>query len=332
MKRTRCRKYIHNFSVLGYMRHSFIFKQYTWLVDTIRRARRIDFRSISNKWQETEMSGGLPLSRTTFNRQRDGILDMFGLVIECEKRGVSRYFIMNEQVLKDETVANWMLSSLSINMLLYEKKRIFERILIEQIPSADSHLDTILKAMYENRKVKMKYSRYGSDEVKESIACPYCLKLFSRRWYVVMAMESKKRQEQLLVVYSLDRIMHIEMLDEKFVLPEDFSAADFFKECFGVVVGDGTEAQTIRLRAFGRERFSLKDLPIHHSQRLIAEREDYADFELHLRPTADFKAYLASRGQWLVVLSPQTLAEEIMQIHEEAINKYAYMREHCLKK
>ena len=76
----------------------------------------------------------------------------------------------------------------------------------------------------------------------------------------------------------------------------------------------------------------MKDLPIHHSQQLIAERVDYADFELHLRPTADFKAYLASRGQWLIVLSPQSLAEDIVQIHEEAINKYAFIREHYLKK
>jgi hypothetical protein len=146
-----------------------------------------------------------------------------------------------------------------------------------------------------------------------------------------MAVESKKRQEQLLVVYSLDRIKHIEMLEEKFVLPDDFSAADFFKECFGVVVGDGTEAQTIRLRAFGRERFSLKDLPIHHSQRLIAERDDYADFELHLRPTADFKAYLASRGQWLIVLSPQSLADDVILIHQEAINRYIRMRDYLKK-
>ena len=278
------RKYFQVHSVLCYMKHAFLFKQYTWLVETVRRARSISFRDLSEKWSRTEMSGGMHLSRTSFNRHCDAVLDMFGVAIECERKGVSKYYILNEQVLKDETVTNWMLSSLSISMLLYEKKRIFERILIEQIPSADSHLDTILKAMYENRKVKMKYSQYGSDEVKESIACPYCLKLFSRRWYVVMAVDSKKRQKQLLVVYSLDRIKHIEMLEEKFVLPDDFNAAEFFKECFGVVVGDGTEAQTIRLRAFGRERFSLKDLPIHHSQRLIAERDDYADFELCLCP------------------------------------------------
>ena len=45
-------------------------------------------------------------------------------------------------------------------------------------------------------------------------------------------------------------------------------------------------------------------------------------------PTADFRAFLASKGQWLVVLSPQSLSDEIVQIHREALEKYACMREH----
>jgi hypothetical protein len=76
------------------------------------------------------------------------------------------------------------------------------------------------------------------------------------------------------------------------------------------------------IRAFGRERFSLKDLPIHHSQHLIREGEDYADFELCIRLTADFKAYLASKGQWIIVLSPMQLVEDIKGIHRAALAAY----------
>ena len=304
------------------MRHSFIFKQYTWLVDTIRRARSIDFRSISNKWQETEMSGGMPLSRTTFNRQRDGILDMFGLVIECEKRGVSRYFIMNEDELHRETVANWMLSSLSISTLLYERKRIYERILIEQIPSANEHLDMVLQAMYGNVKLRMTYSKYGSSESKEYLALPYCLKLFHRRWYVAMAIEKDDGEITPVRIFSIDRIKELQLLEEKFTMPEDFNAESIFWDCFGVVIGDGTECETIKLRAFGRERFGLQDLPIHHSQRKIAESEDYADFELRLKPTADFKAFILSKGKWLRVLEPLWLADDIKSQHIEAAADY----------
>jgi hypothetical protein len=69
----------------------------------------------------------------------------------------------------------------------------------------------------------------------------------------------------------------------------------------------------------------MRDLPIHHSQVLVAESPDSFDFEVYLRPTADFKAFLASKGQWLVVISPQSLALDVMAIHREAMEKYESM-------
>jgi predicted DNA-binding transcriptional regulator YafY len=137
-----------------------------------------------------------------------------------------------------------------------------------------------------------------------------------------MDIRRKPDAEPHLVVFALDRIRQLELTDAKFKIPSDFNASEFFSECYGVVVGDGTPATTIRLRAFGRERYALQDLPIHHSQKLVNSGSNYTDFEVCLRPTADFKAYLASRGQWLIVMSPKWLAEEVVQIHREGIEKY----------
>ena len=57
-------------------------KEYIWLVETIQQAGRITFAEINKKWVKTEMSGGVDFSRTTFNRHRDAILDIFGIIIE----------------------------------------------------------------------------------------------------------------------------------------------------------------------------------------------------------------------------------------------------------
>ena len=70
--------------------------------------------------------------------------------------------------------------------------------------------------------------------------------------------------------------------------------------------------------AFGWERYSMLDVPVHHTQQVIHEAEDHTDFEVTLRPTSDFKAHLLSRGRWLKVLHPTSLAEEIRQLHLEA--------------
>ena len=78
----------------------------------------------------------------------------------------------------------------------------------------------------------------------------------------------------------------------------------------------------IVIRAYGYERFYLRDLPIHSSQREIGQGEDFADFELFLRPTIDFSGHLMSRGNLIKVLTPQWLADEIRDMHREAAMMY----------
>ena len=42
------------------------FKEYIWLVNTIRQARRITFEEIKENLLDTDMSEGVELSRSTF--------------------------------------------------------------------------------------------------------------------------------------------------------------------------------------------------------------------------------------------------------------------------
>ena len=55
------------------MKAAVLFKQYVWLVDTIRRERRISLADLCNRWSRTELSEGAALSRTTFNRHRAAV-------------------------------------------------------------------------------------------------------------------------------------------------------------------------------------------------------------------------------------------------------------------
>ena len=112
------------------------------------------------------------------------------------------------------------------------------------------------------------------------------------------------------------------LTDVKFKMDPDFDAQAYFDECYGVLVGDGTPAERIVIRAYGYERYYIRDLPIHHSQREIGQGENFADFELYMRPTIDLSAHFMSRGSQVKVLSPQWLAEEIYNMHLEAAQMY----------
>lgn len=43
------------------------------------------------------MGAGTDLSRTTFNRMRDNVQSMFGVIIDCEIKGGYYYYIYNEK-------------------------------------------------------------------------------------------------------------------------------------------------------------------------------------------------------------------------------------------
>ena len=108
-----------------------LFKEYIWLVNTIYKAKRISLSEINAKWIRTEMSEGVEIARTTFNRHKDAIEEMFGIIIDCDRRGGYKYFIANEEVLAESTVQNWMLSTISVNNVISESLSLQHRILLE---------------------------------------------------------------------------------------------------------------------------------------------------------------------------------------------------------
>ena len=294
-----------------------LFKEYIWLVKTIDRAGKISFADLNRLWVDTEMSGGIELARTTFNRHRDAILDIFGIIIECDRRDGYKYYIENNDVLHDNSVQNWMLSTLSVSNIISESLSVQKRILLENVPSGGSNLQTVIDAMKGSFMISAAYRRYGADEPKHFLMSPYCLKLFRQRWYALC-----RHRNGRMGVFSLDRFIEVSVSDVKFEIDPDFDAAEYFSECFGIVSEVNAPAERIVVRAFGSERYFLRDLPLHHTQTEIVETEDYSDFEIIMRPTFDFNAHLLSRGIMLKVIEPQWLAEEIRDMHIEAAEMY----------
>lgn len=293
------------------MKASLLFKQYVWLVDTIRRERRITLADLSDRWQLTDLSEGTPLSRTSFNRHRAAVEEIFGITIGCDAD--NRYYIVDAPQLRTDTVQQWMLSTLTVSNIVGEARGLHDRILLESIPTDGELLQRVVEAMQRSVRITVHYRRYGSREEAEWTLEPYCIKLFRRRWYLL------SHQEKGYMVLSFDRITSLVTTDEPFVIDSGFDAEGFFTEYFGVMTDDRIPLTRIVLRAYGNERYALRDLPLHTSQRVLGEGDGYVDFELRLRPTSDFLAHLLSRGRWVEVISPTDMAQKISELHRVAV-------------
>ena len=302
------------------------FKEYIWLVNTIYKARKITLAEINERWLETDMSEGVELARATFNRHKDAIEDIFGIYIDCDKKNGYKYYIGNEHVLREDTVQNWMLSTLSVGNVISEGLSLQDRILLETASSGGEYLPQVIEAMKKSVRVKVSYQRYGADEPKMLDFEPYCIKLFNKRWYILAHFHRNATEDReaddYFGMFAFDRIRSLELTTVKFQIDPDFDAAAYFSENFGVLVHDGTPKERIVIRAYGQERFYLQDLTIHHSQRIIEEGEDYTDFELNLRPTIDLTRHLLGLGNTVQVLTPDWLADEVHDMHLDAAMLY----------
>ena len=300
------------------MKASEIFKQYIWLTDTIYRSGGISLQELNERWVRTEMSGGVPMTRMTFNRHKMAIEEIFGLCIECQRKGGYYYYIENEEVLKNNNLQDWLLDSLSISNMLMESGSLKDRIMLENIPAGKEYLQPIINAMKQDYKLMMTYRKFGQTTGYTITVEPYAIKVFKQRWYLL----AKDNKRETPTIYALDRILALEETEESFVYPSDFDTELFFKDCYGVLCGTKDKAQKIVIRTYPPFTNYLRTLPIHHSQKEVKTTPDYADFEFYLRPTFDFRQELLSQCNEVEVLKPAKLREEMKEMIGKMLERY----------
>ena len=300
------------------MKASEIFKQYIWLTDTIYHSGGISLQELNERWIRTEMSGGVPMTRMTFNRHKMAIEEIFGLCIECQRKGGYYYYIENEEVLKNNNLQDWLLDSLSISNMLMESGSLKDRIMLENIPAGKEYLQPIINAMKQDYKLMMTYRKFGQTTGYTITIEPYAIKVFKQRWYLL----AKDNKRETPTIYALDRILALEETEESFVYPSDFDTELFFKDYYGVLCSTKDKAQKIVIRTYPPFTNYLRTLPLHHSQKEVKTTPDYADFEFYLRPTFDFRQELLSQCNEVEVLKPAKLREEMKEMIGKMLELY----------
>ena len=295
-----------------------LLNKYIWFVETIYNAKRITYEEINEKWRNNALSDGLDLPSRTFHKWRIAVEEMFGLIIDCERKGGYHYYIANADELKEGNIRNWLINTFSISNLLVDNLQLHERILLEEIPSGQKYFAQIIDAMKSNNLINMTYRSYWKDNSHNFDVEPYCVKLFRQRWYLLGRSPYKKQ----MMIYALDRIQELRIIDTNFELPTTFNANEFFGEYFGVNIGDEVDVETVKLKVASYQANYIRAVPLHHSQKEIEKNEDYSIFELRLRPTSDLMREILWHGEALEVLAPLELRKEVTNKIENMSRKY----------
>lgn len=296
------------------MKPAKIFRQYIWIINTLKAYRRLSFEQLCAKWISDDVAEGNPLQRSSFNRHRDAILDMFGIIIDCEPR-TYKYYISNPEVLSDDSIGRWLFSTLAVHGVLADSAAVKERLVLESVPTGEQYLDIIIRAIRSDRRLRLGYQKFNAEGYVKTV-CPYALKLFHQRWYMLA-----KNDADQMRIYALDRMTSLDITDENFEMPADFSPQAYFSEYFGVLT-DGTPMAHVVIRAHKWTPNYLRTLPLHHSQRELQSTDSYTDFSFDIRPTSDFLGQLLSQGSGIEVLEPAELRQKMRDLLAESLKRY----------
>ncbi len=286
--------------------------RYVWLVDIIRRHKRLTFKEIQKQWEMSGLSygDGDSLALRTFHHHRDAIRDIFNIDIECDPADGYRYYIREPERLGGDALRNWLIDSYAALNQIQADNKMEGRIIFEDIPSGHLWLTAITDAMRRNKMILITHQGFGKPAPKVTKIEPYCLKLGSRRWYVLGHLPLTTTIEKgEFRTYALDRILHIEETDEDFTIREGFSPEEYFADCVGVFTNNTT--QRIVIRAYGKLPDYLRTLPLHSSQKELGSEGASVLFEYRVKPTFDFYQQLLAQADQLEVLEPQPVRDEM---------------------
>ena len=109
----------------------------------------------------------------------------------------------------------------------------------------------------------------------------------------------------------LDRSRDVEILDQTFEYPVDFTPELYFDEIYGVRQYDDNQKCKVLVRVAERQVNLFRSVPIHSSQKEIVTELGYSVFEYNLKVNFDFKQEILSYLSGVEVLEPQWLRRQL---------------------
>ena len=288
------------------------FKSYIWLLETLQSRGPLTLAQIKDLWSRSSVNEvGSELATRTFANHIASIADIFGIDIVCNRRD-NTYSIVNEEDMDGTGIRAWMLDALSLNSLLNESAGMKDRIFFENVPSSHQFLTTVIQAIRDNRKLKVRYQGYRMDEERTFELEPYFIREFKRRWYLYGHKDYDKDFKPHM--YALDRMLSVEVLPDTFKLPTDLDAKAWFQSLYGVRKYDDMKPQQVLLKVYGKQVRYFRSLPLHSSQEEVETHREYSVFSYYLTPDYDFIQDVLGFGDVVEVLEPTLLRGKIVGI------------------
>jgi predicted DNA-binding transcriptional regulator YafY len=176
-------------------------------------------------------------------------------------------------------------------------------------------IEQITEAAVQKKVIEIVYFTMSRNKETRRKVAPYKIWFFDGSFYLV----GNCGLREDIRIFALDRIKHLEPTDEAFVVPEDFDVDEFMQSSFGVFQGEAVNVQiwfSSDVAGYIREKIW------HESQQIHPQDDGSIIFEAQVAGSDEIKYWIMGWGSKAVVLSPDSLREEIQAEADMLLENY----------
>lgn len=181
------------------------------------------------------------------------------------------------------------------------------------------HLGPLLDAIQRRVQVKIRYQKFTADQASEYELNPLLLKEYRNRWYLIAFREHRN----MIQSFGLERIRSLEIIEQTFSPPADFNAEHYFSKSIGITVSADAKPVKVRFRTSPVTAQYIKTQPVHQSQQLLNEKNEWPEFQIEVLVTEELIMYFLSLGAHVHVISPDSLTKELSSRLQKSAALYA---------
>jgi len=307
--------------------------KYIWLIQILSASggKGLTLRELTDRYERRYDQA---YSRRTFNNHRLAIYEIFGIEIECD-RSTNTYSIpYGEDVLDNEKSVDWLINTFTVNNLLtLGKERLSGRVSVEDVPSGQKYLTSIMQAMEDGMELEIEYGKYISQSSETLHIQPFAVKEHEKRWYLVAFCHERAENDGKVLsnndirawrVYGLDRISSLKETGETFKMPRGFDVDALFHDSFGVYFPkEGQRSVTVRFKATESEARYLRDLPLHRSQKEEGPATDGGRiFTIRVIPEENLLMEFCRLAGRVEVLEPESVRSSVRDMLKKGLDNY----------
>jgi predicted DNA-binding transcriptional regulator YafY len=172
-------------------------------------------------------------------------------------------------------------------------------------------INGLIDATLHQRQAQIAYFSFNSRRTKSYTVDPYRLVYYRGGLYLY----ARAQEYGEVRTFAVERIQKIEVLDQGFEVPADFSPSEYARSAFGIF---GGKPQTVELRFTPEIAGYIRERNWHESQKLEDEPDGGVRLTMEVAPEFELKGWLKGFLPHVAVLRPASLRDAIARELVEA--------------